>query len=59
MVLSANLPVRACLIALALPILSGCIGTQLKFKTVVEKTGPGSGVKLGCTVGIPHTRVGF
>jgi hypothetical protein len=49
MAMFTNLSVRACLIALALPLLSGCIGTQLKFKTVVERTGQGpSGWQEAC-----------
>jgi hypothetical protein len=31
------------LLALVLPLTSGCIGAQLKFRTVIDKTSPGAG----------------
>jgi hypothetical protein len=34
---------RRYLLALVLPVMSGCSGAQLKFYTVIEKTGPGPG----------------
>lgn len=36
-------PAWLCLLALPLLLTSGCIGAQLKFRTVVEKTSPGAG----------------
>jgi hypothetical protein len=34
---------RLCLLVLVPPLMTGCIGAQLKFYTVIEKTGPGPG----------------